>query len=131
MGRWGIAVFWAVASAACTTYEYEEEVFLEVDGSGQLRVSGSSDILAALHALDDASTSSLTSRMSSRFSGPGFELDSVRETERNGRRFVHVQGTFAAWNDLCAHPAFTQRECRLDVNDDELHLYLVVPLEVL
>ncbi len=132
-----LLVPWALALPACTSYEYEEEVFLEVDGSGRLRVSGSSEILEALHAFnrlnrlnrrngpDGGSVSSMTSR----FEGPGFELDSVRETEREGRSFVHVQGRFADWNELCAHPAFADRECRLDVtDDDELELYLTLPV---
>jgi len=132
MGHFGRApallallVSWALALPACTSYEYEEEVFFEVDGSGRLRVSGSSEILEALYALSDgASTASMTSR----FEGPGFELDSVRETDRDGRKFVHVQGRFADWNELCAHPAFAERECRLDVTDDnELELYLTLP----
>ena len=125
-----LLVPWALALPACTSYEYEEEVFLEVDGSGRLRVSGSSEILQALNGLnglnrtDGGSMSSMTSR----FEGPGFELDSVRESEREGRKFVHVQGRFADWNELCAHPAFADRECRLDVtDDDELELYLTLP----
>lgn len=120
-----LLVSWALAIPACTSYEYEEEVFLEVDGSGRLRVSGSSEILEVLHALsDEGSISSMTSR----FEGPGFELDSVRESERDGRRFVHVQGRFTDWNELCAHPAFAERECHLDITDDgELELYLTLP----
>jgi len=120
-----LLVPWALALPACTSYEYEEEVSLEVDGSGRLRVSGSSEILQALHVIDGLSGPN--GGMTSRFEGPGFELDSVRETEREGRKFVHVQGRFEDWNELCAHPAFADRECRLDVTDDELDLYLTLP----
>ena len=128
-----LLVPWTLALPACTSYEYEEEVFFKVDGSGRFRVSGSSEILEALNGLsrlngpngaDGGSASSMTAR----FEGPGFELDSVRETEREGRIFVHVQGRFANWNELCAHPAFADRECRLDVTDDELELYLTLPV---
>jgi hypothetical protein len=119
-----LLVSWALALPACTSYEYEEEVFLEVDGSGRLRVSGSSEILEVLHDLSEGGN---TSSMTSRFEGPGFELDSIRETERDGRTFVHVQGRFADWNELCAHPAFAERECRLVVTDDELALTLTLP----
>ena len=126
-----LLVPWALALPACTSYEYEEEVFLEVDGSGRLRVSGSSEILEAFHALNrlNGADRGSASSMTSRFEGPGFELDSVRETEREGRIFVHVQGRFADWNELCAHPAFADRKCRLDVtDDDELELYLTLPV---
>ena len=120
-----LLVSWAFALPGCTSYEYEEEVFLDVDGSGRLRVSGSSEILEVLHDLSEGGN---TSSMASRFEGPGFELDSVRETERDGRRFIHVQGRFTDWNELCAHPAFAERECGLDVtDDDELELTLTLP----
>lgn len=123
-----LLVSWALALPACTSYEYEEEVFLEVDGSGRLRMSGSSEILEVLHADSNRGNGGSTSSMTSRFEGPGFELDSVRETERDGRSFVHVQGRFTNWNELCALPAFADRECRLDVtDDDELELYLTLP----
>ena len=112
----------ALLVSGCTAYEYEEEVFLGVDGSGSLRVSGSAEILAALHA-DPATAAS----MRARFLGPGLEVDSVRETERDGRRFVHVQGRFDAWNELCAHPVFANRECALETADDELTLRLTLP----
>ena len=150
-----LLVPWALALPVCTSYEYEEEVFLEVDGSGRLRVSGSSEILQALHgpngpngtttssngrvdstSVDRAGRAKVTSkggrgleRARSRVGDDDeLELDSVRETEREGRKFVHVQGRFADWNELCAHPAFADRECRLDVtDDDELELTLSLP----
>jgi hypothetical protein len=117
-----LAIAWTLASLACTSYEYEEEIFLGVDGSGSLRVSGSTAILDALH-VDPATISSMTSR----FRGPGLVLDSVRATEREGRRFIHVQGRFTAWNELCTNPAFADRECELQVSDDELALHLTLP----
>lgn len=98
----------------CVSYEYEEEVFLGVDGSGRLRVSGSSEILEALYGAPPGELRS----MRSQFEGDGFEIDSVRETERRGRSFVHVQGRFADWNQACELPAFRDRECSLGVNDD-------------
>ena len=85
-------------------------------------MSGSSEILEALHAKP-----ATTASMRARFLGPGLELDSVRETERDGRRFVHVQGRFDAWNELCAHPAFADRECALETTEDELALRLTLP----
>jgi len=112
----------ALAFTGCTAYEYEEEVFLSVDGSGSLRVSGSTEILKALH-VDPPTVETMTAR----FRGPGLELDSVRETERDERRFIHVQGRFASWSELCGHPAFDGRECGLTISDDELTLRLTLP----
>lgn len=112
----------ALALSACVSYEYEEEVFLRVDGSGSLRVSGSTEILESFHG-EPATPAS----MRSRFEGPGLELDSVRATERDGRRFIHVEGRFAAWNELCAHPAFVHRECQLEISEHELALHFTLP----
>lgn len=122
--RW-IAIGGTVLVTGCTTYEYEEEVFLAVDGSGRIRVSGSEEMLAALHV--DPAHPVTTATIAELFQGPGVEIDSVRETERRGRRFLHVQGRFDEWNHLCALPAFADRDCRLEMSDEELALYLTLP----
>ena len=113
----------AFTLAGCAAYEYEEEVVLGVDGSGSLRVSGSSEMLEAVHALDDASD---LGEVESLFRAPPLELDSIRQTARDGRTFVHVQGTFADWNELCGHPAFRDRDCRLTRADGTLSLYTAI-----
>jgi hypothetical protein len=108
----------AFAASGCTAYEYEEEVFLEADGSGRMRMSGSKEILEAVHHLDRADVST----MRSRFEGTGIEISSVRETERDLRRFIHVEARFENWNRLCLGAAFHRRTCRLEIGDDELAL---------
>lgn len=108
---------------ACTTYEYEEEVFLEVDGSGRFRISGSREALGVLHPLSDVSTD----RIRDYFDEPQIELDSVRETERDGRTFIHVQGRFSDWNRFCEHPAFSGRRCALITTPDLLAIESTVP----
>lgn len=120
--RW-LLLFLAAGLSACAAYEYEEDVFLQVDGSGTLRVSGSAAMLGALFELEESTTSDLASY----FDRGGFALDTVRETERDGRRFLHVSGRFADWNELCRHPAFRPRRCRLVRGGDELTLELEVP----
>lgn len=117
-------VLLALAAAACPVYEYEEEVFLEVDGAGRFRLSGSTALFPAFHDLSGAMT---LDEVRAHFEAPGVELTSVRETRRGGRTFVHVQGRFDDWNDLCGHPAFRHRECRLLGSDESLELRLVVP----
>ena len=67
-----------LAASGCTTYEYEEEVFLEVDGSGEIRMSGSTAAIEALHGLDEASVE----RAKALFEGEGVEILSALETER-------------------------------------------------
>jgi hypothetical protein len=113
----------AAGVSACTAYEYEEDVFVELDGSGALRVSGS---VAVLDALFDAGMAT-TSDLRSYFDREGLAVDTVRATEREGRRFLHVQGRFEDWNELCRHPAFRERRCRLVRGEDALELELDVP----
>lgn len=109
--------------ASCASYEYEEEIFLEVDGSGRFRVSGSAEALESIHGLEKADAAV----MERYFEDPSVALASVRENEKNGRRFVHVQGRFSHWSDVCRHPAFAERGCGLIETQDGLKLRFSLP----
>ncbi len=110
-------------ASACRTYEYEEEVYLETGGSGQIRMSGSAAAIEALHELDEATPENA----SSLFDGEGVEVLSARETEREDRKFIHVEARFSDWEKLCALPAFRGRRCRFDEGDRDLALELSLP----
>jgi len=112
-----------LAVSGCTTYEYEEEVYLEVDGSGEIRMSGSTTAVAALHGLDEATAESAKAL----FEGEGVERLSALETERERRKFVHVQARFSDWEKLCRIPAFRDRRCRLAKGEESLALELSLP----
>jgi len=112
-----------LAASGCTTYEYEEEVFLEVDGSGEMRMSGSTAAVAALHGLEAATAESAKAL----FEGEGVEILSALETERERRRFVHVEARFSDWEKLCRLPAFRDRGCRLAKGEEDLALELSFP----
>jgi hypothetical protein len=109
--------------AGCTTYEYEEEVFLKIDGSGEIRMSGSKEAVAALHGLDPATVESAEAL----FEGEGVQILSALETERERRKFVHVRARFSDWEKLCRLPAFRDRGCRLAKEADALELELSLP----
>ncbi len=115
--------FLLVAASGCTAYEYEEEVFLEVDGSGEIRMSGSAAAVQALHGLDQADAEGAKAL----FEGEGVEVLSALETERDGRRFVHVESRFSDWEKLCRVPAFRGRRCALAAEKDGLALELSLP----
>ncbi|HEY7820897.1 MAG TPA: hypothetical protein VIG29_21915 [Vicinamibacteria bacterium] len=108
------------AAFGCTTYEYEEEVFLEVDGSGEIRMSGSAAAIQALHQVEYAGLKGL-------FAGNGVEIVSTRETERDRRKFVHVEARFEKWEELCGTPAFRGRACRFDEEEEGVALALSLP----
>jgi hypothetical protein len=90
-----------VSSAACggtTTlfrqYEYEEEVYLSLDGSATVYVNSS---LAALNALrgtsfDTSPAARLdTAAIRAYFTSPATRVIRVSQSRRNNRRFVHVR----------------------------------------
>jgi hypothetical protein len=110
-------------ASGCASYEYEEEVFLEADGSGEIRMSGSTDAVAALHGLEEVTTESAGALLR----GNGVEVLSTRATERDGRRFVHVEARFSDWESLCRVPAFSGRGCRFVVGEGDLVLDLTLP----
>jgi hypothetical protein len=112
-----------LAVSSCASYEYEEEVFLEVDGSGEIRMSGSAPAIEALHGLVEATPESAKAL----FRGEGVEVLSSTTTERDRRPFVHVEARFADWEKLCRVPAFRERGCRLEKGEGELALELFLP----
>jgi hypothetical protein len=111
------------AASGCATYEYEEEVFLEIDGSGEIRMSGSTEAVAALHDLESTGLEPAKAL----FTGEGVTLVSSVQTERGGRKFVHVRARFSHWEDLCRLPAFRERGCRFAEGTEGLVLELSLP----
>ena len=96
-----LAVALVVSSAACggaTTlfrqYEYEEDVYLSVDGTATVYVNSS---IAALNALRgtrfDTSPTARVDRpaVQAYYEGAGGHVMRVAESRRNGRRYVHVR----------------------------------------
>jgi hypothetical protein len=110
-------------SSSCRTYEYEEEVFLDLSGSGRIRVSGSKGILEAIHGIENPSVESFRAH----FAGEDVEVVSVLETRRGGRPFLHVELGFADFRQLCQSPPFRERRCRRAVSDEEQLLELDSP----
>ena len=111
-------VFCALAVGGCSgggpggifkQYEYEEEMYLSLDGSATLYVNSS---IAALNALRgtsfDASPSARVDRNAVRayFSTPATHVVRVSESRRSGRRFVHVRMDVSDVRLLHASPPF-------------------------
>ena len=90
----------ALASTACggtslfRQYEYEEELYVSLDGSATVYVNGS---VAALDALRGAGLNTSPAARVNRdavrafYTSPATHVTWVRESRRNGRRFVHVR----------------------------------------
>ncbi len=74
-------------------YEYEEELYLGLDGTATLNVNASVPALIALRGADlNASPRTRFDRERIRafFQGPGVTVTSLSSSRRYGRRFVHV-----------------------------------------
>ena len=82
------------AAALFKQYEYEEEVYLSLDGTATVYVHSS---IAALNALRGASFDTNPAAAIDRaairdyFSSPATHVTSVRPSRRSGRRFAHVR----------------------------------------
>jgi hypothetical protein len=92
-----VAVWCLLISSACGAlkqeYEYEEELYLRLDGSATVNVNASVAALAALHGAElrvDPQARVDREQVRAFFAGPGAEVSRVSLSRRNGRRFVHV-----------------------------------------
>src|SRR5437762_2719433 len=74
-------------------YEYEEELYLGLDGSATLNVNASVPALVALRGADlnpAARARFDRERIRAFFQGPGVNINALSSSRRYGRRFVHV-----------------------------------------
>lgn len=75
-------------------YEYEEDLFLALDGSAALYVNASVPALVALRGLPlDLDPRAIVDRAFFRraYAGPGIQVARVTVSRRHGRRFVHLR----------------------------------------
>jgi hypothetical protein len=92
-------VFAALVSASCRgtfsrKYEYEEDVYLYVDGSATVYVNASVPALVALRGVDlDTSPRARFDRgkLRAMFESPFTQVESVTGSRRDNRRYVHLR----------------------------------------
>jgi hypothetical protein len=107
--RLAVAVLLATALHGCLAYEYEHEIWLRVDGSGSIRVTGRPALWSAFKGLPvDESTddSTLERRAREMFERSGLSVRRVTVTKRRGHRYLFVSADFADVNRLSYSPAF-------------------------
>ena len=93
-----LALLLAFVSTGCggaltREYEYEEELYLALDGSATLNVNASIAALVALRGADlrvEPTARVDRDRVRAFFEGPGVEVSRVSLSRRDGRRFAHV-----------------------------------------
>jgi len=95
----GLCFLCAVGAVSCSTgflrqYEYEEDIYLSLDGTATVYVNSS---IAALDALRGASFDTRptarvdTPAVRAYYSSPNTHVTRVSSSRRRGRRFVHVR----------------------------------------
>jgi len=125
-----LCVLSSAASVACGTnlfrqYEYEEDMFLSLDGSATITVSASIPALNALRGTSfDPSPNARTDRDAIRkyFSSPVTRVIWVRPSRRNNRRFVHVRLEVTDVRRLNQAPPFAWSTYEFK-RDNELYVY--------
>jgi hypothetical protein len=100
MRSWGpVIVVAALVFSACAgrlvkkQYEYEEELYLGLDGSATLNVNASVPALVALRGAELNPSPRVRferERIRAFFDGPGVTVTALSSSRRYGRRFVHV-----------------------------------------
>ena len=124
----------AVGGSACRgmvkpEYEYEEELYLELDGSATLYVNASVPALVALRGADldvDPRARFDRDRVRALFAGPDVKVSTPTSSRRNGRRFVHVRVDATQLADLPKLAAFAWSSYQLTTNGDRLEFRQVV-----
>jgi hypothetical protein len=128
-----LTLVWAVLAAGCggafkQQYEYEEELYLDLDGSATLNLNASIASLVALHGLDlptDPRARIDRQRVRALFTPPGGTA-AVSLSRRDGRRFVHVSVDVDDVRELSRIRPFAWSSYRFDRRDEVLEYRQVV-----
>jgi hypothetical protein len=102
-------------------YEYEEEIYLSLDGSATVNVNASVPALVALRGVDlriDPNARVDRQKVRALFEGPGVNVTRVSLSRRNRRRFVHVSLDVADVRQLSRIAPFSWSTYRLQQEGD-------------
>jgi hypothetical protein len=108
---------------SCVRYEYEHELWLDVDGSGRVNVTGRPDLWAAFKGLPpEADEDALEHRVRALFEASGLRVRRVDVTHRRGRAYLFVSAAFDDVNRLGGTPAFPDLRLALRPDGERLRL---------
>ena len=102
------ALLLATALRGCLTYEYEHEVWLQVDGSGAVNVTGRPALWTAFKSLplDESDPEAMKAAARELFERSGLEVKRVTVTKRRGHLYLFVSAEFKDVNRISYTPAF-------------------------
>lgn len=119
------AVLLLLGLHGCTTYEYEHEFWLRVDGSGRVSVTGRPALWAAFKNLahvEQADPASLREAARLLFEASGLEVRRVTLTHRGGQAYLSVSADFRDINKIWGTPAFPDLQATLAKDGERLRL---------
>jgi hypothetical protein len=122
-----VIVMCALTASACGAfapkYEYEEEMYLRLDGSATVNVNASVAALVALRGVElplDPKARLDRGRVRALFQSPGAPPPLLSLSRRGGRRFVHVSLEVADVQQLQRQPMFAWSTYRFTRDNDSV-----------
>jgi hypothetical protein len=106
--RLAAALLLATALRGCLTYEYEHEVWLRVDGSGTVNVTGRPGLWTAFKSLplDESDPDAMKKAARELFERSGLQVRRITVTSRRGHLYLFVSADFKDVNRISYTPAF-------------------------
>jgi len=106
--RVALALLLAATLRGCIHYEYEHELWLRVDGSGSITVTGRPALWTAFKGvpLDENDAEGMKKAVRALFESSGLDVRRVTVVSRRGHRYVFVSADFKDVNRISYTPAF-------------------------
>jgi hypothetical protein len=124
---WPVVVLCALFVSACSAltekYEYEEEIYLQLDGSATVNVNASVASLIALRGADlplDPKARLDRDRVRALFQVAGAPAPRLTLSRRDGRRFVHISVDVPDVRQLARQRMFAWSTYRFDRESDSV-----------
>jgi len=119
------ALLLVLALGGCVAYEYEHEIWIHVDGSGTVNVTGRPELWTAFKGLgrpEDAAGTVTREAIRGLFEAAGLRVKTVTLTRRGGRPYLFISADFEDVNRLSHSAAFPDLEISLTRKGQRLRL---------
>jgi len=123
MARLALALLAAAALRGCVAYEYEHEIWIRVDGSGTVNVTGRPELWTAFKGIALPPENDAARETARRlFEESGLRVRRVTITRRDGRPYLFVSADFDDVNRLAGTAAFPDLRLGLRPDGERLRL---------
>jgi hypothetical protein len=124
ISRRAAALVLATALRGCLAYEYEHEIWLQVDGSGTVNVTGRPALWTAFKSLplDEGDPEAMKKAARGLFEKSGLAVKRVTVTRRRGHLYLFVSAEFKDVNRISYTHAFPDLRVGLRRAGGRLHL---------